>query len=146
VGKTSPVGFSAQRLAAARPAAGLSNAELASLVDARRQEVVRWQSSTSPRTPRPELQLRLAHALGVDLSELCEPTAVTLATLRRDRGLTQAALAQLTGIPRSTIQALEAGAIAGLREEHRELLARHLRVSADVVIGAHAATARRFDS
>jgi len=139
VGKTSAPAFSPARLAQARRAAGLSNAQLAEAVGVRRQEVVRWQSLTTPRTPRPQLQLQLARALGVDVADLVEQTAVSLATLRRARGLTQADLAEQSGLPRSTIQALETGKIATLRPEHAERLAGPLQTTTEVIEQAHLA-------
>lgn len=138
VSKTSSLAFSPSRLAEARRAAGLSNAQLAELVGVRRQEVVRWQSRTSSRrTPQPHMQLQIAKALGVQVTDLVEQDAVSLATLRMAQGLRQADLAELTGLPRSTIQALEAGKIATHRPEHTDRLAEALQVSSPEVTRAH---------
>jgi transcriptional regulator with XRE-family HTH domain len=137
VGKTTSPAFSPARLAEARRAAGLSNAQLADAIGVRRQEVVRWQSLTAPWTPRPQLQLQLAEALGVKVADLVEQEDLTLVTLRRERGLRQADLAELARLPRSTVQALESGKIAALRPEHAQRLAGALQTSVQVVERAH---------
>lgn len=139
VGNTTPLAFSPARLAEARRAAGLSNAQLAEAIGVRRQEVVRWQSLTAPRTPRPQLLLQLAEALGVTVTDLIEQETPTLVTLRRERGLRQVDLAERSGLPRSTVQALESGKIAALRPEHAEVLAGVLKASVQDVESAHQA-------
>jgi transcriptional regulator with XRE-family HTH domain len=144
VGKTSSPAFSPTRLAEARRAAGLSNAQLAEIVGVRRQEVVRWQSRTTPRTPRPQLQLQIAAALGVEVADLVEEEAVTLATLRRALGLRQADLADQADLPRSTLQALETGKIATLRPDHARRLSDALRVSLQEVVQAHSAGVKKL--
>lgn len=143
VGKTTSPAFSPARLAEARRAAGLSNAQLADAIGVRRQEVVRWQSLSAPRTPRPQLQLQLAEVLGVKVTDLVEQQTLTLVSLRRERGLRQVDLAELTGLPRSTVQALESGKIAALRAEHAQLLAEALQTSVQAVERAHEAGVAR---
>ncbi|MFD7161362.1 helix-turn-helix transcriptional regulator [Kribbella sp. NPDC059898] len=137
--KTSPPAFSPTRLAQMREARGLSHTALAELVGVRRQEVIRWQNQASPRVPRPQMQKKLADALGVELVDLLEATTETLATLRRKHGLRQEDLAERAGLSRSTLQALETGKIATLRPEFAERLAEVLGLKADEVARAHQA-------
>lgn len=137
VGKTSSPAFSPTRLAKAREAAGLSNAELAKQLGVRRQEVVRWQARSSPRTPQPQMQLRLARALGVEVADLVEREVASLAALRTAQGLRQADLAELAGLPRSTVQALETGKIATLRSDQAERIAHALKSSPETIVQAH---------
>lgn len=95
----------------ARKRADLSQAELAAAVGVTREAVGRWEAGTAPRVERIR---QVAAALGVDdvadLVERPEEEWSSLAALRIHAGLSQRQLAERTGLPRSSIQAVERGA------------------------------------
>lgn len=93
----------------ARKAAGLSQAGLAAELGVTREAVGRWEAGA---TPRLEHISQVAQALGVDATTLMEgpeQERSSLAALRVQAGLSQRRLAELTGVPRSSIQAVERG-------------------------------------
>lgn len=112
---TSPAAAAARwrpgALRQARKVAGLSQAELAAAVGVTREAVGRWEAGTAPRLERIR---QVAAALGVDdvadLVERPEEEWSTLTALRIHAGLSQRQLAERTGLPRSSIQAVERGA------------------------------------
>lgn len=95
----------------ARKAAGLTQAELAASVGVTREAVGRWEAGTAPRLDRISA---VASALGLkhaaDLVERPEANWASLAAIRVHAGLTQRRLAERSGLPRSSIQAVERGA------------------------------------
>ena len=93
----------------ARKAAGLSQAGLAAELGVTREAVGRWEAGS---TPRLEHISQVAQALGLDATTLVEGPGEersSLAALRVQAGLSQRRLAELTGVPRSSIQAVERG-------------------------------------
>ena len=75
------------------------------LVGVSREAVSRWESGRSPQVDR---LARLSDALGVEAAQFVESTP-GLRSLRLSKGMSQADLALASGVPRSTVQALEQG-------------------------------------
>ncbi len=95
----------------ARKVAGLTQAELAAQVGVTREAVGRWEAGTAPRLERIS---EVAAVLGLDdVTDLVERPGeewASLAALRVHAGLSQRRLAERSGLPRSSIQAVERGA------------------------------------
>jgi transcriptional regulator with XRE-family HTH domain len=62
------------------------------------------------------------------------PVAVRLREVRESKGLSQARLAKLAGVPQSYISRVEAGRLSTINLKHLEKLARALGVNAAVLI------------
>lgn len=130
-------GIDPAALRAARERAGLTQHELARLVDvAGGERVSRWERGSS--VPKPDILLRLAEVLGLRPPELLatrETGAADLRTLRIAAGLSAAEIAAAVHISRRTYVRWEGGRWARLpSEQYLRALASLLRASpADVV-------------
>lgn len=89
----------------ARKAAGMTQADLAGHLGVSRELIGRWETSGAPRAAR---VAQLTRVLGVELSTLVDLDN-PFTGRRLQAGLSQQRLAELAGVPRSTVQALEAG-------------------------------------
>jgi len=98
-------GWKPAGLRRARKAAQMTQADLAGHLTVPREMVGRWETTGAPRAER---VAQLMDVLGVELSALVDhDNPFTGRRLRA--GLSQQRLAELAGVPRSTVQALEAG-------------------------------------
>lgn len=110
-----PQGWNGQRLRAARTALSLSQRQLANLVTppVTQSQVSHWEAGTS--VPMIATIRRIQDALdnaappGQQTPTLMEFDSSTLAGLRRQRGLSQATLARIAGIPRMRVAEIEQG-------------------------------------
>ena len=94
----------------ARLRAQMSQAELARAVGVRTNAVGEWEQGSAPRIHR---YGPIAKALGIDVAALLgQGWRSQLTALRLERGVTQLELAKLSGVPRQTIQSVEAGRFA----------------------------------
>lgn len=106
-------------LQATRREASLTQRELAAAVGVTVAMVSRWERGVT--APRPDSLSRVAAALGTVVADLQpgdrrdEPD---LRAFRVTRGLTAHALAQRSGVPRSTIHHLERGLTATVPRRH----------------------------
>lgn len=108
-------GWNGQRLRAARTALGLSQRQLANLLSppVTQSQVSHWEAGTS--APMVATIKRIQDALdsatpsGQQIQPLMDFDSSTLAGLRRQRGLSQATLARLAGIPRMRVADIERG-------------------------------------
>lgn len=133
-----------ERLRAAREQAGLSQRQLAAAVGVNQQRISAWEKGK--RHPLAGSLFRLMSVLDVDVMALLPQGAPeTLWVLRQRAKLTQAALAEKSGVPRTTWAALELGVFA-VRPEQAGRLAGALKTTSAAVIAASAATREVADS
>lgn len=67
-------------------------------------------------------------------SPILSPISVRLREVRKDRKLTQAELAEKSGVPQSTISRIEAGGTGSITLAHLESLADALGINAALLI------------
>lgn len=103
----------ADRLVAAREAAGFSREELAARTGVSQVSLRMWEGGATSR-PRPRLIPPLAAALGVDPLELLDinPADPPLAALRLAAGKTTPQLALAAGVPMMSYRQYEVGTVA----------------------------------
>lgn len=107
--------FVPARLAAARTARGLTQAELAALAGVEHSLVGLLE--TGDRNPSPRVLAALAAALGVAMDELAPmPRRPTLADYRQQTGRAAKQLAEELGIPAPSVSRIETG-LLDLRKE-----------------------------
>jgi transcriptional regulator with XRE-family HTH domain len=133
VGTTQQTDLDADRLKAARRAAGLTQAQLAEQIGVSQGRISAWEQGT--RRPDASRLHRLASALDVDVLTLLRKGPVTLRVLRFRAGFTQEQLAHSLGMPRSTWSAIERGELA-LPTDDAAALARLLNVETVDVLAA----------
>lgn len=144
VPRSGVAGFSAARLRAALEDGGtLSPAALAAAAGTTRGSISKYL--TGQAAPQPGRLLALARALGVPAGSLLDPPAVGegLAHIRAAAGLTQAALAERSGIGVKHYEAAEAGRRA-LSETGIKQVAAAAGVPATRVRAAHSRDVARF--
>lgn len=98
-----------EQLRAARLRAGLSQAELGRALGVRTNTVGEWEQPTGA-APRIHRYGPIADALGIDVAVLLgDQWRSELTATRLEQGMTQLELAKRSGVPRQTIQSVEAG-------------------------------------
>lgn len=127
--------FDGPRLARAREAAGLTRAQLAEKIGVGADVVGLWE--TRGVTPAAQHRPKVAEAVGLQVFDLYKPPEGTegISGLRVRAGLSQRRLAQLVGVPQSTLSGWERGTVR-LPDEKAALLASALSVTEDEVAQA----------
>jgi transcriptional regulator with XRE-family HTH domain len=143
VPRSGVAGFSAARLRAALEQAPLTPAALAEAAGTTRGSVSKYLAGHA--APQPDRLLALARALGVPAASLLDPPAggEGLAHIRAAAGLTQAALAERSGIGVKHYEAAEAGR-RPLSETGIRQVAAAAGVPAARVRAAHSRDVARF--
>ncbi|GAA2650805.1 hypothetical protein GCM10010425_74440 [Streptomyces spororaveus] len=100
-----PYGFDAAKLRVARTAAGTSVARIARATGVSERAVSLYLAGT--RTPRPEILMQLAKAVGTDPAALCTVEHETLAHLRIFTGRSRSAMARQLGMAEETYRQME---------------------------------------
>lgn len=121
VRQTSGVGYNAAsgwrptEMARARAAKNLTQRALATQLDVPQSSLALWESGR--RVPRLPAVRQIADALDVPIETLVELPAGGLERLRVRRGLLQSEVAEVTGIPRTSLQHMETRTMAPTKQD-----------------------------
>lgn len=131
VGRTGIPGWDGSKLRALRRARNMTQKDLAAALGIPDTSIPRWEHGAPPRA---QTVKAIAEVLGIEIAELLTAQA-TLASLRVIQGLTQAQVAERTGVPASTLSAIERGVFSP-NQHTVELLAQVYDVPVDAITEA----------